>query len=203
MSGIVTGMTFAEKVTGYNHLVLVISELIMKSFVEQLATYAEYHRDSRNILTHLVGVPVIVFAVIVLLSRPVFDLAGYAVTPAMACCLAASLYYLRLNLVFATLMAVLMATGIYYAMDIAAASTLLWLSTGVGLFVLGWIVQFIGHYFEGKKPAFVDDLMGLLIGPLFVLAELLFLLGLYPSLKQDIERRAGAVRTGSPSANTL
>lgn len=175
----------------------------MKSFVEQLATYAEYHRDTRNIATHLIGVPVIVFAVIVLLSRPLFEVAGYPVNPAMLCCLLASLYYLRLNLVFAILMATLMGLGIYAALDIAQASTWLWLSTGVGLFVLGWIVQFIGHYFEGKKPAFVDDLMGLLIGPLFVLAEFLFALGLYKSLKQDIEARAGVTRNGCHSPSTL
>ena len=41
-----------------------------------LTQYAAYHRDRRNIQTHLVGVPLIVFAIGVLLSRPVFELAG-------------------------------------------------------------------------------------------------------------------------------
>ena len=66
------------------------------------------------------------------------------------------------------------------------------LSTGL-FFVLGWVLQFIGHYFEGKKPAFVDDLVGLLIGPLFVMAELLFLLGFAKSLQQQIDQSAGPV----------
>jgi hypothetical protein len=47
-----------------------------------LASYAEYHRDRRNIQTHLVGVPLIVFAIGVLLSRPAFEFAGLALTPA-------------------------------------------------------------------------------------------------------------------------
>jgi uncharacterized membrane protein YGL010W len=55
--------------------------------------------------------------------------------------------------------------------------------------VIGWAIQFVGHYFEGKKPAFVDDIMGLMIGPLFVAAELAFLLGLRQELKQQIEAR--------------
>ena len=69
----------------------------MKKFIEHLATYAEYHRDSRNILTHLFGVPVIVFAVIVLLSRPAFEVAGVNLNPAMLAYVAAVLFYLRLN----------------------------------------------------------------------------------------------------------
>ena len=40
----------------------------------------------------------------------------------------------------------------------------------VGVFVLAWIGQFIGHKFEGKKPAFVKDLQFLLIGPLWLLS---------------------------------
>ena len=42
----------------------------MTSFIEHMSTYAKYHRDPRNILTHVFGVPIIVFSVIVLLSRP-------------------------------------------------------------------------------------------------------------------------------------
>ena len=37
---------------------------------------------------------------------------------------------------------------------------------GLGLFAVGWVIQFVGHYYEGRKPAFVDDVMGLLVGPL-------------------------------------
>ncbi len=53
-----------------------------------------------------------------------------------------------------------------------------WLIWSVGIFVVGWIIQFIGHYYEKKKPAFMDDVIGLAIGPLFVLAEFVFLLRL-------------------------
>ncbi len=32
------------------------------------------------------------------------------------------------------------------------------------LFVLGWILQFVGHYFEGKPPEFFKDWRFLLVG---------------------------------------
>jgi uncharacterized membrane protein YGL010W len=169
----------------------------MKTFVEHLSNYAEYHRDPRNILTHLVGVPVIVFAVIVLFSRPAFDIGGVVITPALVGYIATVLFYLRLNLFFGLVMAGLLLAGIYAANVIASLSTGMWLTTGIGLFVGGWIVQFIGHHYEGKKPAFVDDLIGLLIGPLFVTAEVLFAFGLFKNLKKDIEDRVGVVRHSS------
>ncbi len=37
------------------------------------------------------------------------------------------------------------------------------------IFIISWAGQFIGHYIEGKKPSFLDDLRFLLIGPLFVM----------------------------------
>lgn len=166
----------------------------MKSFIEQVSTYAEYHRDPKNIMTHLFGVPLIVFAVMVLLSRPVFEVGGYSFTAAVIGYIAVILFYLNLNVMFGLLMAVIFASGIYAATLVASMSTWVWLSTGAGLFVGGWIIQFVGHHFEGKKPAFVDDLVGLLIGPLFVTAEICFALGLCKSLKEEIEQRAGPIR---------
>ena len=62
------------------------------------------------------------------------------------------------------------------------------------VFVFGWILQFIGHYFEGKKPAFVDDLVGLIIGPLYVTVELLFLMGFYKDLEHQVNEIAGPTK---------
>lgn len=65
---------------------------------------------------------------------------------------------------------------------------------GLGVFALGWFFQFVGHYFEGRKPAFVDDLSGLLVGPMFVVGEILMGLGLLQRMRMDIERQAGTTR---------
>jgi len=44
----------------------------------------------------------------------------------------------------------------------------LWIAA-LSVFVLAWIGQFVGHKIEGAKPAFIDDLKFLLIGPLWLL----------------------------------
>jgi len=87
-----------------------------------------------------------------------------------------------------------LGTGLFFGAWVAGLDDPTWLLVGVGGFMLGWVIQFIGHYFEGRKPAFFDDVMGLAIGPLFVLAEVLFKLGFYSELAQQVEARSGPVR---------
>jgi uncharacterized membrane protein YGL010W len=172
----------------------------MRSLSDQLSQYAAYHRDRRNILTHFVGIPLIVLAVAILLARPVLaDWGGVALSPATLVTLLTVLYYLRLDLRLGLVMAVLMALSLWVAQTVAAHGTALWLTLGLGLFLIGWVIQFVGHFYEGRKPAFVDDIVGLLIGPLFVVAEAGFLLGLRRDLQQQIEARVGPVREGPPA----
>ncbi len=152
----------------------------MKTLVEHLANYAAYHRDSRNVVTHFIGIPMIVLAVTTLLGRPAMPLGeGTAyLTPAMVVYALACLFYLRLSAGFGIAMAIVLALFVYAGAHLAALPTGAWLAAGAGLFVAGWVIQFVGHYYEGRKPAFVDDLAGLLIGPLFLVAETAFACGL-------------------------
>jgi uncharacterized membrane protein YGL010W len=165
----------------------------MKNLVDHLSQYAAYHRDSRNIVSHFIGIPLIVLAVAVLLSRPGWMLGGLWLSPAALVTVASVVFYLRLDGPFGILMAALLGLCLWAGAHLAQQSTLIWLGTGAGMFLVGWIIQFIGHYFEGRKPAFIDDVTGLIIGPLFVVAELAFLAGMRKPLQRAIEERAGIV----------
>jgi uncharacterized membrane protein YGL010W len=173
----------------------------MRSLTDQLAQYAAYHRDRRNIATHFVGIPLIVVALAILLSRPVWTpFAGssawlFPVSPAWLLFGVVTLYYLALDLSLGAAMAVFAAVCIVLGAWFARQPTALWLGSGIALFVIGWIFQFVGHAaYEHRKPAFVDDVIGLLIGPLFVLAEALFSGGWRPGLRAAIEAQAGPPR---------
>ena len=159
----------------------------MKSLVDHLSQYAAYHRDPHNIATHFVGIPLIVIAVATLLSRPQW--AG--VSPAMLVMVASAIFYLRLELRLGLLMTVLLALSVWLGRTLAGLSTAAWLAWGMGLFVVGWVFQFVGHYYEGRKPAFIDDVTGLIVGPLFVVVELGFLLGWREDLRREMALRAG------------
>lgn len=163
----------------------------MRTLTDQLAQYAAYHRDKRNIATHFVGIPMIALAIAMLLSRPAFGVLGLTLTPTVLVLVPFTVYYFVLDRGYGVAMLVLNAVLVWVGYRVAQQPTGMWLAWGIGLFVVGWILQFIGHYWEGRKPAFVDDIIGLVIGPLFVVAEASFLLGMRPALLREIERRVG------------
>ena len=168
-------------------------EPAMRIAVDLLSQYAAYHRDQRNIASHFVGVPMIVFGIGVLLAQPAFTFAGWPLTLAWLAFAAVAAWYLtRGNLVLGMAGSAAVGVLMVLAHRLAAAGSLLaGLAWGLGFFVVGWMIQFIGHWYEGKKPAFVDDLVGLVVAPLFVTAEALFALGWGKPLLAEIERRAG------------
>lgn len=168
----------------------------MNPLLAQLANYAAYHRDRRNLATHYVGVPMILFAVTVLFSRPVFGIGGLSLSPAWLVAAAAAVFYFRLSLGWGVVMSGVLTAALLGAAPLAALETSEWLAWGLGLFVVGWIIQALGHVFEGRKPAFLDDVRGLLVGPLFVAAEFAFHLGLARGLQAEIEAIAGPTRVG-------
>ena len=163
----------------------------MRNAQELLTQYAAYHRDRRNIATHFVGVPMIVFGVGVLLARPEIAVGGLALTPAWLAFALAALWYLSRGLAVGLATSAVVGVLILLAKQVSGGGVASWLAWGVGFFVVGWLIQFVGHWYEGKKPAFVDDIVGLVVAPLFVTAEALFALGWGKTLLAEIERRAG------------
>jgi uncharacterized membrane protein YGL010W len=159
-----------------------------------LVQYARYHRDPRNIATHYVGIPLIVLGVAVLLARLQTAVAGLPLSVDVVVWALATLWYLRLGLWSVTVTTSVVIAGLVaLAHPFGTASTTAWLAVGLGSFVVGWALQFVGHFWEGRKPAFVDDIRGLLVGPMFVVAEVWFNLGGGQALRQHIDAEAGPV----------
>jgi uncharacterized membrane protein YGL010W len=174
----------------------------VKSIEQNLTQYAAYHRDRRNIATHFVGVPMIVFSIILALATAELHVGSVAITMAAIVSVVFCVYYLVLDRVLGAAMAIA-----YFLMCAGASEITARMGTGAVLglalliFVVGWAIQFVGHKYEGFKPAFFDDVRQLAIGPLFVCAEAFFLLGAKPQLRRYIEERVGptlARRDGAP-----
>ena len=127
-----------------------------------LGRYAESHRNPMNEVIHFVCIPAIVFSLLGIL---------WAIHPVVALVVvaAALVYYMKLSRPFALGMAAMAAVMLGLLSMLPEGTVLV---TSIGVFVLAWIGQFIGHHIEGKKPSFFDDLRFLLIGPLFVLSFL-------------------------------
>jgi uncharacterized membrane protein YGL010W len=175
---------------------------LFRSAPELMVQYAHYHRDRRNIVTHLVGIPLIVLSIGMLLSLVSWDIAGHAVSLAALLWVLSTMWYLtRGNLLLGVATSVVNGALIALAHMPEAATgwglnvlyEAAWFP-GLVVFVVGWIIQFVGHIFEGRKPAFVDDVVGLLVGPMFVVGEVLMSVGLLQRMRMDIERQAGVTR---------
>lgn len=157
----------------------------MKSAVEQLVAYKSVHLNPVNIKTHFIGVPMIVWAAFLFLSQiRLYDSGIFVVNGAMVSALCVLIYYFLLHRSIA-LGLTLVILPVLYSTELAVHQPgAFWY--GLAVFVTGWLFQLIGHKFERAKPAFVDDLNQLLIGPFFLMAEVYFWLGWERPLRLQI-----------------
>lgn len=132
------------------------------------ADYASYHRTAGNKAFHRLGIPMIMLTLIGMLTRVrLFEVDGVRVDAAMLLIAASTIYYLIVEWRLAIAM-LAVSIGFYYL----GAWMPMWLN--VTLFVLGWIFQFIGHsVYEHKQPAFFRNFVHLMIGPLWILNDLI------------------------------
>ena len=148
-------------------------------FRRQLASYAAVHRDWRNKTTHFVGIPIIVFSLLLVLSLARFELGGRDWTLSLAVAIAAVLGWMALDLGIGLVMGLIMAVAWFAAEALAGAlgsASSVWMAFIV-LFVGGWGLQFLGHHYEGKRPALLDNIFQAFIGPMFLVAESFVVMG--------------------------
>jgi uncharacterized membrane protein YGL010W len=140
----------------------------MQDIQTLFADYASYHRTPGNKLFHRFGIPMIMLTAIGMLTRvALFEVGGVRVDAAMVLILAATIYYFAIEWRLAIAM-----LAVSIAMYFIGAALPMWVN--VAIHVLGWIFQFIGHsVYEKKQPAFVRNLVHLLIGPLWILNDLI------------------------------
>jgi uncharacterized membrane protein YGL010W len=132
-----------------------------------LAHYGESHQNPRNELIHFIAIPLIMLSLVGMM---------WALHPYVACVFVAAsmVYYARLSVVFLLTMAV---WSVLFLLLVQAMGALV-LPLSIAIFVGAWILQFVGHKIEGKKPSFFEDLQYLWVGPLFVLSKLFTKLGI-------------------------
>jgi uncharacterized membrane protein YGL010W len=111
---------------------------------------------------HAFGIPLIVLGIFGLAHRVALGPVDLAVLAAVG----VLVYYAAIDLRGALLSLVVFA--ILYAIG----SRLSW-QVNLAAFVLGWVFQLVGHHFERTKPKFTENLVYLLIGPLYIFEEML------------------------------
>ena len=169
-------------------------------FQRQLAEYADYHRDPRNCLTHIIGNPILFVAAVLplsLLSVTVFgvqiSVAPLLVTPALILWIAADVR-IGLAIVAAAVPLLLAAATIASHVSVAGVWTITALLTAIG-----WALQIVGHQlFEGRRPALLDNPIHMLISPMYIFAKLFIALGFRPDLAALLQKSTQPMSACSP-----
>jgi uncharacterized membrane protein YGL010W len=145
-----------------------------KTADQWFAEYGESHQNDTNELIHWICVPIIFYCVLGLIWSIPVPAALAETVPGFNWVLPVALgvlfFYLRLSVPLAVGMFLFMSAC--YALiewqALGGCPVPVWQSS-LGLFVLAWIGQFIGHKIEGKKPSFFKDVQFLLIGPAWLM----------------------------------
>lgn len=127
---------------------------------ELFTEYGSYHADRRNRICHAVGIPLIVLGLMGLGALVRFEPVDLAIVAAIA----VAAYYATLDVRGA-----LLALGIFAVLYFAGLH-LTW-PMSLAAFAIGWVFQLVGHRFEGSKPKFLENLVYLLVGPLYIFEE--------------------------------
>ena len=135
---------------------------------DAFSDYAAYHQTKGNKWFHRLGIPLIMLTGLGMLAR--VHLAGvmrFRIDAAVVLIVFAVIYYLTLEWRLAIPM--LIVSIAFYLIGARLP-----MSINIALFILGWIFQFIGHsVYEHKQPAFFRNVMHLLIGPLWILNDVI------------------------------
>lgn len=147
------------------------------------AEYSESHRNSTNKLIHWICVPLIFWTILGFISlipskSICFIYIGCISYVSLVAMALVTLFYMRLSVLISIVMLIIMVIMESFAYGInirfRGNSWMVYLS----IFIITWILQFVGHKIEGKKPSFLKDLQFLLIGPIWLLSFILKKLGI-------------------------
>ena len=139
---------------------------IMQTIEALFADYAAHHRTPGNKAFHRLGIPMIMMTLIGMLTRvELFSANGIRFDAAMLLIALSTIYYVVIEWRLGIAM-----LAVSIAFYFIGAALPMW--ANVTLFVLGWIFQFIGHsVYEKQQPAFFRNFVHLLIGPLWILND--------------------------------
>lgn len=151
--------------------------------IEQLfSEYGESHQNGTNKIIHWICVPLIFWTILGFISyipTPHFYIPsfGYISIASIIALMIVSIFYFRLSVVVGLIMIFLMLIIEYFIslcnVQFGAKSWIVYLV----VFIITWILQFVGHKIEGKKPSFLKDLQFLLVGPIWLLGFILRKIG--------------------------
>jgi uncharacterized membrane protein YGL010W len=169
-------------------------------FQRQLAYYADAHRDRVNSIMHMIGNPILFMAVVLPLCLLPVSVFGVQISVAPLLVIPALMLWTAWDVAIGLAIVVTSIPLLFAASAIASHVTVLWVWViAVGLFVLGWALQIVGHQlFEGKRPTLLGNPVQMLISPMYIFAKLFITLGWRPDLAAVLQKSSRQTPLGPP-----
>ena len=148
-------------------------------FQRQLVEYADYHRDQRNCLMHIIGNPILFVAAVLPLSLLSVIVFGVQTSAATLLVIPALILWIAWDVGIGMVIVGAAIPLLFVAATIVnhVSVTGVWIITAL-LIVIGWALQIVGHqYFEQRRPALLDNPIHMLISPMYIFAKLFVALG--------------------------
>ncbi len=158
----------------------------MRPLATYLAGYTRYHRHPVNRACHFVGVPAITLSLMFLLHWLPLPWSG-APTAAQLGILVVCGWYMALDAALGSALVLVFCLMLGLAIRLAPVADAAGWSWFWTLFVGGWIFQLLGHGFEGKRPALLDNAVQIFVAPLFLAAEVAMGLGYRKDLRDALD----------------
>lgn len=166
---------------------------------KQLTFYGAYHHNQVNVAIHMVCVPLILLTFFLgctnsptliplppWLTVPNLPLNAGTIFTVLYCG-----FYILLEPVAGSLVTPLLLGATAYSKHLTTVAPTLTNQVAVGVFLVAWVAQFIGHgAFEGRAPALFDNILqAFVLAPFFVWMEVLFAFGYRPELKSRVDKK--------------
>jgi uncharacterized membrane protein YGL010W len=162
-------------------------------FQRQLAYYADAHRDHVNSVMHIIGNPLLFVAVVLPLCLLPVCVFGVQIGAAPLLVIPALLLWIAWDVAIGLALVITSIFLLFAAAAIVGRVSVPWVwIIAVGLFVVGWALQILGHQvFERRRPTLLDNPVQMLISPMYIFAKLVIALGFRADLAAVLEKSSG------------
>lgn len=150
--------------------------------------YAAYHTNGRNQLTHYIGVPMIVFSILVGLALVRIEPIPLSGAPVVLGLLLLA-YFIAIPAIGLVSSLACVPLCLLAEKIAELEAHIVWIIVAL-CFIGGWIIQFVGHIFERRRPVFLTNVLQIFMAPAFLMAETLFAAGLQRDLAEALRTRA-------------
>lgn len=161
-----------------------------KAFAQQLSAYEQYHQQKNTRISHYIGIPLVLFALMIFLGWIHLSVPNlFSINFSWIGLILLLIYYFKLDallaagagviLIFMTLLSQIISQPI-----ITLGGFIIFLL----IFIIGILALWMGHRHENQKQVLINHLPLVLIGPIYLFAKLMFALGYRKDLQEELKK---------------